>query len=132
MISVRERINPPAINYSQEVIEFSESINVPPILGKILCDRGVDSFEKAKDYFRPSLEQLHDPFLMPDMEKAADIERMAGENNLIFLGKIPFDSVFTAAMVQGMTIYEYDKKSKIIPVIDEMWKKIMALPVMNT
>lgn len=64
-------------------------------------------------------------------EKAKAIEVVAEKNNLTFLGKIPFDAVFTEAMIQGMTVCEYDKKSNIIPVIEDIWKKIMAMPFMK-
>lgn len=46
--------------------------NINMALCKILVQRGIDTFEKAKDYFRPQLSQLHDPFLMKDMDKAVD------------------------------------------------------------
>lgn len=48
------------------------SLRIHPVICKILSQRGLDTFEKAKDYFRPQLSQLHDPWLMKDMEKAVD------------------------------------------------------------
>jgi single-stranded-DNA-specific exonuclease len=42
----------------------------------MLINRGVESFDQAKDYFRPSLSQLHDPFLMKDMDAA--VSRIEG------------------------------------------------------
>ena len=56
---------------SQSTIEkLGKEINVNPILSNMLINRGVESFDQAKDYFRPSLSQLHDPFLMQDMHQA--------------------------------------------------------------
>lgn len=50
------------------------ALKIHPILCTLLVQRGIESFEKAKSYFRPSLEELHDPYLMKDMQKA--IERI--------------------------------------------------------
>lgn len=49
-------------------------LGISPILTQLLAQRGITSFEQAKQFFRPDLSQLHDPFLMPDMDKA--IERL--------------------------------------------------------
>jgi single-stranded-DNA-specific exonuclease len=49
---------------------LAQAINVNPFLGQLLVQRGITNFEEAKAFFRPSLEQLHDPFLMKDMDKA--------------------------------------------------------------
>ena len=63
--------------YREEVAQdlvrkLSESINVNPVLSAILVSRGIETFDQAKAFFRPSLEDLHDPFLMKDMDLAAD------------------------------------------------------------
>lgn len=49
---------------------LSKSINVNEYLGKILVQRGIDSFDKAKEFFRPNLDMLHDPFEMKGMHTA--------------------------------------------------------------
>ena len=46
------------------------ALKVHPVLCNMLVQRGIDSYEKAKSYFRPELKDLHDPFLMKDMAKA--------------------------------------------------------------
>ena len=53
-----------------KIISLQQSLQINYALCKILAERSIDTFEKAKDYFRPQLEQLHDPFLMKDMDKA--------------------------------------------------------------
>jgi len=56
---------------NQEVVaRLSKEINVSIHIANILVQRGVDTFEKAKQYFRPSLSDLHDPFLLKDMDVA--------------------------------------------------------------
>ena len=49
---------------------LAKSINVNPFLGQLLVQRGITTFDEAKDFFRPSLAHLHNPFLMKDMDKA--------------------------------------------------------------
>lgn len=49
---------------------LNDSLKINPTLCSILTQRGFDDFEKAKKYFRPELSNLHDPWLMKDMDKA--------------------------------------------------------------
>ena len=52
------------------------------------------------------------------------VEGKATEMNLDVLGRIPFDPVFTKAMVQGQTIFEYNAKSATGKVVQDIWKKV--------
>jgi len=54
----------------QEVATLREELHISPSLCRILVERGIRTFGEARDFFRPSLDQLHDPFLMKDMETA--------------------------------------------------------------
>jgi len=54
----------------QKTGSLQQVLKIHPILCKILCQRGIDDFDKAKGFFRPDLTQLHDPWLMKDMDKA--------------------------------------------------------------
>ncbi|HSQ44081.1 MAG TPA: hypothetical protein VLM16_03740, partial [Ginsengibacter sp.] len=58
--------------YENKVIALQQSLQISHALCKILVQRDIDNFEKAKNYFRPQLSQLHDPFLMKDMDKAVE------------------------------------------------------------
>ena len=58
----------------QKIDSLSESININQHLSAILLQRGINSFQEARKFFRPSLEDLHDPFLMKDM--AVAVERL--------------------------------------------------------
>ena len=51
---------------------LNQSLKINATLCKILVQRGIDDFDKSKAFFRPQLTDLHDPFLMKDMEKAVD------------------------------------------------------------
>ena len=68
---------------------------------KILTQRGVDDFEKAKDYFRPKLSQLHSPWLMKDMEKAVTRIEQAFESNenILVYGDYDVDGTTSVALM---------------------------------
>lgn len=62
-------------------------MKVDPILCRILVNRGIDNFERARSFFRPDLNQLHSPWLMKDMHKAVDRLQQAfakGEKILVY------------------------------------------------
>ena len=54
----------------QRTNSLYQALKIHPVLCKILSQRGIDNFENAKDFFRPGLNTLHDPWLMKDMDKA--------------------------------------------------------------
>lgn len=53
-----------------KVKQLSDALTIHPALCKILVQRGIETFDQAKDYFRPQLSDLHSPMLMKDMDKA--------------------------------------------------------------
>jgi single-stranded-DNA-specific exonuclease len=103
---------------NQEHIEsLSEAINVKHILGSILLQRKITTFEKAKDFFRPSLDNLHDPFLMKDMDKA--VERLIraidkGEKILIY-GDYDVDGTTSVSLVYDFLSKRYSNLEFYIP-----------------
>jgi single-stranded-DNA-specific exonuclease len=88
---------PPA----NEVAELSKSININHGLASILIQRGITDFEIAKKFFRPTLSQLHDPFLMKDIEKAvARLKRAIDSNEKILIyGDYDVDGTTAVALV---------------------------------
>ncbi|MCA6449387.1 MAG: single-stranded-DNA-specific exonuclease RecJ [Chitinophagaceae bacterium] len=71
----------------EKTTSLRDSLKINPVLCKILVQRGIDDFDKAKRYFRPQLTDLHSPWLMKDMDKA--VERILsafekGEKILVF------------------------------------------------
>ena len=62
--TVREPGNP------EKVDRLATELGVDRVLAELLVQRGVETFQQARAFFRPSLEDLHDPFLMKDMDKA--------------------------------------------------------------
>src|ERR1700730_9039066 len=49
---------------------LQDALKISPVLCRLLVNRGIETFEEARNYFRPSLAHLHDPSLMKDMDKA--------------------------------------------------------------
>src|SRR5581483_1863380 len=65
----------------EKVQQLYATLKVHPVLCKILAQRTIDDFDKAKLFFRPQLSDLHDPWLMKDMEKAVTRILQAIDNN---------------------------------------------------
>lgn len=99
------------------VTALAKEINVNSILANMLVNRGVDSFQKAKDFFRPDLDKLHDPFLMKDMDKAVDRLSQAIERNekILVYGDYDVDGTTSVAMMYGYLIQFYEKVDFYIP-----------------
>ena len=57
-------------NNTEKADQLFRDLKIHPVLCRILVQRGIEDFESAKRFFRPQLTDLHDPFLMKDMEKA--------------------------------------------------------------
>ena len=85
----------------QKVDNLSEALNISKPLATLLVQRGITSFEEARNFFRPQLEHLHDPFLMKDMSVAVDrIE--AGLHNrekILVYGDYDVDGTTSVALV---------------------------------
>ncbi|HEY9047325.1 MAG TPA: single-stranded-DNA-specific exonuclease RecJ [Ohtaekwangia sp.] len=99
---------------SQEVEQLSQAINVNRCLTSILLQRGINDFQEAKDFFRPSLEQLHDPFLMKDMDKAIVRLKQAidsGEKILIY-GDYDVDGTTAVSLVYSY-IHNFYKNCEV-------------------
>ncbi len=54
------------------VRQLAQELGIDPVLSNLLVQRGIKSFEEAREFFRPDLSMIHDPFLMVDMQKAVD------------------------------------------------------------
>jgi len=85
----------------ESVSALSTSINVNKHIATILWQRGITEFESAKNFFRPSLSHLHDPFLMKDMAAAIDRLKKAINNNekILIYGDYDVDGTTAVALV---------------------------------
>lgn len=87
----------------EKVIHFANELSIDKTLAKILVQRNIDTFDKAKQFFRPSLEDLHNPFLMKDMEIAvARIEQAITNNeNILVYGDYDVDGTTAVSLMSS-------------------------------
>lgn len=84
-----------------KVNRLATEVGIDSVLAELLVKRGVETFEEARSFFRPNLANLHDPFLMKDMDRA--VERLhaavvSGEKILIY-GDYDVDGTTAVALV---------------------------------
>lgn len=101
----------------QKVMAFANELKVDPLVAFLLLQRGIDSFEAAKTFFRPELTQLHDPFLMKDMDLAVErIERAIAEGeNILVYGDYDVDGTTAVALVSSYLLQYYPNVATYIP-----------------
>jgi len=90
---------------------LQDSLKINHTICKILVQRGIDDYTKAKAFFRPELSQLHDPFLMRDMEKAVDRITQAIENGekILVYGDYDVDGTTSVACMYQFLCKIYDE-----------------------
>ena len=90
-----------------KVKTLQEALKIHPIICKLLVQRGIETFEQAKAFFRPSLDDLHDPFLMNGMDNAVNRIATAIANNEKILIYGDYDVDGTTAVA---TVYSFFKE----------------------
>ena len=83
------------------VRQLSSELGVDPVLAELLVQRGVHTFEQARGFFRPNLNNLHDPFLMKDMDKAVERLHRAIESRekILVYGDYDVDGTTAVSLV---------------------------------
>lgn len=101
----------------EKTLTLVESLNISPMIAELLVSRGIETFEQARLFFRPSLSDLHDPYLMKDMDKAvARIEQafVSGENIMVF-GDYDVDGTTAVSLVASYLKTIYPNVATYIP-----------------
>ena len=102
---------------SETIQKLSEELSIHPILSQLLVQRGINTFEEAKNFFRPSLSDLHDPFLMKDMDKA--VERISNailnKQKILVYGDYDVDGTTAVSLVYTFLHNQYVNVSYYIP-----------------
>ncbi|KLT65214.1 single-stranded-DNA-specific exonuclease RecJ [Pedobacter sp. BMA] len=82
------------------VTKITEALNIDRSLAQILVQRNICSFDEAKDFFRPDLNHLHDPFLMKDMDIAIQRidDALAGHEKILIYGDYDVDGTTSVAL----------------------------------
>jgi single-stranded-DNA-specific exonuclease len=101
----------------QKIVDLAEVLKVDTTIASLLLQRGIETFDEAKKYFRPSLEDLHDPFLMKDMDLAVNrIEAaIASEENILVYGDYDVDGTTSVALVSSYLKTYYPNVHTYIP-----------------
>jgi len=112
----RWNIKTPDVNKSKLL---ADSLKVHPLISRILVGRGIENYESAKKYFRPDPLQLHDPFLMKDMNLAVDriLQAISRKEKILIFGDYDVDGTSSVALMFQMlrSIGEPDRIDFYIP-----------------
>jgi single-stranded-DNA-specific exonuclease len=86
---------------------LQQALKIHPVICNILVQRGIETFDQAKDFFRPQLSQLHSPWLMKDMEKAVQriVAAMHADEKILVFGDYDVDGTTAVA-----SMYSFLKK----------------------
>ncbi|MFL2629076.1 MAG: single-stranded-DNA-specific exonuclease RecJ [Flavobacteriaceae bacterium] len=101
----------------KEIDSLAKKLSVDLLISKILVQRGINSFNKAKTFFRPKLEDLYDPFLMKDMDIAVDRiqNAISKKERILVYGDYDVDGVTSVALVYSYLVKSYSNIIKYIP-----------------
>ena len=101
----------------KEIDSLVKTLSVDLLISKILVQRGLNTFDKAKKFFRPKLEDLYDPFLMKDMDIAVDRiqNAISKKEKILIYGDYDVDGVTSVALVYSYLVKNYSNVIKYIP-----------------
>ena len=101
----------------EDVKKLAEELNIHEVLARLLVQRGVKTFEQAKSFFRPQLHDLHDPFLMKDMNFAVErIEKAIQHNEKILIyGDYDVDGTTSVALMYSFLREIYPQVGYYVP-----------------
>ena len=102
---------------ARHVQQLASVLNVDELVASLLIQRDVHTFEEARQFFRPDLEALHDPFLMKDMDKAvARIQKaIAARERILIYGDYDVDGTTSVALVSSYLLHFYPHVATYIP-----------------
>jgi len=115
-IERRWKVNPAD---AEKTAALQQALKIHPILCGILVNRGIEDYDNAKLYFRPQLEQLHNPFLMKDMTIAVAriVQAIEANEKILIYGDYDVDGTTSVAIMYDFlcAIYTKEKLDYYIP-----------------
>jgi single-stranded-DNA-specific exonuclease len=101
----------------EKIKHLAQALNVEDFVATLLIQRGIETFDDAKNFFRPSLEHLHDPYLMKDMDKAVSRIEQAIKNqeNIMVFGDYDVDGTTAVSLVSSYLKSHYPNIATYIP-----------------
>jgi len=102
---------------SEKVKQLAEALQVDAFIAQLLVQRGIETYEEARQFFRPTLSDLHNPYLMKDMDKAVErIEKaIANEENILIFGDYDVDGTTAVSLVASYLKTYYPNVATYIP-----------------
>jgi len=105
-------------NADNEVVErLTSELNISRPLASLLNQRGINTYDEAKQFFRPHLDNLHDPFLMKDMDKAVDriLKAVSLGEKVVVYGDYDVDGTTAVSLVYSFLKQFHRKLEFYIP-----------------
>ena len=101
----------------ETVTHLAQALGIDPLLSSLLVQRGITTFDQAKRFFRPSLEELHDPYLMQDMGLAVKRIQQAieAQENILVYGDYDVDGTTSVALLSSYLKTYYPNIATYIP-----------------
>lgn len=107
---------------AEEAAQVQTALGISPVLANLLAQRGITDFEGAKAFFRPDLRQLHNPYLMQDMDKAVEriLKAMKLGERILIYGDYDVDGTTSVALM-----YDYlkDTYPHLVTYIPDRYKE---------
>lgn len=102
---------------SEKVKALATELKVDELVATLLVQRGIETLDQARQFFRPSLDDLHNPYLMKDMDKAVSrIESaIANEENILVFGDYDVDGTTAVSLVSSYLKSHYPNVATYIP-----------------
>jgi single-stranded-DNA-specific exonuclease len=102
---------------SEQIDSLSKELNISPVLANLLVQRNITTYEQAKDFFRPNLDNLHDPFLMKDMGVAVErlLQAFETKENILIYGDYDVDGTTSVSLVYSFLKKFYNNIDYYIP-----------------
>lgn len=101
----------------EQIQQLAQELNIDFLIATLLLQRGITTFDQAKTFFRPSLDHLHDPYLMKDMDMAVNrIEQaIANQENILVFGDYDVDGTTAVSLVSSYLKSFYPNIATYIP-----------------
>ncbi len=101
----------------EKVNALASQLKVDELIATLLVQRGIETFDDARQFFRPSLDDLHNPYLMKDMDKAVSrIEKaIAGGENILVFGDYDVDGTTAVSLMSSYLKSYYSNVATYIP-----------------
>ena len=109
-----------AIPNAEKANQLQQELGVSAVVAALLAQRGINDFDSAKNFFRPKWEDLHDPFLMTDMDQAvARIQKaIAAKEQIMVFGDYDVDGTTSVAL---MTTYLKENGGSVTAYIPDRY-----------